>query len=238
MAELEKGVGDLPAAEAELLRLREKVVSANRTAGAAKQRVEVLAVRHADRKKLTTARTALTRRAGRLRQLEEACGRKGVQAMLIDLALPEIEDHANELLDDLTGGEMRVMFETQRASKSKQDNMIETLDIRISDSTGERPYENYSGGEKFRINFAVRLALSRILAHRSGARLRTLVIDEGFGSQDPEGRQRLVEAINAVQDQFACILVITHIDELRDKFPARIDVEKTAAGSHATVVAI
>ncbi|MCA9866751.1 MAG: SMC family ATPase [Anaerolineales bacterium] len=238
LAELEKGVGDLPAAEAELLRLREKVVSANRTAGAAKQRVEVLAVRHADRKKLTTARTALTRRAGRLRQLEEACGRKGVQAMLIDLALPEIEDHANELLDDLTGGEMRVMFETQRASKSKQDNMIETLDIRISDSTGERPYENYSGGEKFRINFAVRLALSRILAHRSGARLRTLVIDEGFGSQDPEGRQRLVEAINAVQDQFACILVITHIDELRDKFPARIDVEKTAAGSHATVVAI
>ena len=61
--------------------------------------------------------------------------------------------------------------------------MIETLDIRISDSTGERPYENYSGGEKFRINFAVRLALSRILAHRSGARLRTLVIDEGSAAR-------------------------------------------------------
>jgi exonuclease SbcC len=68
--------------------------------------------------------------------------------------------------------------------------------------------------------------------------LQTLVIDEGFGSQDPEGRQRLVEAINAVQDQFACILVITHIDELRDKFPVRIDVEKTVAGSRASVVAI
>lgn len=238
LAELEKGVGDLPAAEAELLRLRERAGAANRTAGAAKQRVEVLAVRRADRQKLTASRATLNRRAGLLRQLEEACGRKGVQAMLIDLALPEIEDHANELLDDLTGGEMRVKFETQRAAKSKQDSMIETLDIKISDSTGERPYENYSGGEKFRINFAIRLALSRILAHRSGARLQTLVIDEGFGSQDPEGRQRLVEAINAVQDQFACILVITHIDELRDKFPARIDVEKTAAGSRASVVAI
>ena len=238
LAELEKGVGDLSTVEAELLRLREQVVLANRTAGAAKQRVEVLAVRRADRQKLTTSRAALTRRAGLLRQLEEACSRKGVQAMLIDLALPEIETHANELLDDLTGGEMRVMFETQRVSKSKQDSMIETLDIKISDSTGERPYENYSGGEKFRINFAVRLALSRILAHRSGARLQTLVIDEGFGSQDPEGRQRLVEAINAVQDQFACILVITHIDELRDKFPVRIDVEKTVAGSRASVVAI
>jgi len=173
-----------------------------------------------------------------LRQLEEACGRRGVQAMLIDAALPEIEDRANELLDRLTGGDMRIKFDTQRASKTKQDGQIETLDIRISDDGGERPYENYSGGEKFRINFAVRLALSRVLAHRAGARLQTLVIDEGFGSQDPEGRQRLVEAINAVQGQFASILVITHIDELRDKFPARIDVEKTASGSQATVVAL
>jgi len=47
-----------------------------------------------------------------------------------------------------------------------------------------------------------------------------------------------VEAINAVQHQFAAILVITHIDELRDKFPARIDVEKTSNGSRATLVAL
>ncbi len=238
LQELEVGIGDLSAAEAELLRLREDVVLANRAVGAARQKVEVLIVRREDRRRFTTTKTALARRVGLLRQLEEACGRRGVQAMLIDAALPEIEDHANELLDRLTGGDMRIKFETQRASKSKQDGVIETLDIRISDGTGERPYENYSGGEKFRINFAVRLALSRVLAHRAGARLQTLVIDEGFGSQDPEGRQRLVEAINAVQHQFAAILVITHIDELRDKFPARIDVEKTNNGSRATLVAL
>ena len=238
LQELEVGIGDLSAAEAELLRLREDVVLANRAVGAARQKVEVLIVRRGDRRRLKATKTDLTRRVGLLRQLEEACGRRGVQAMLIDAALPEIEDHANELLDRLTGGDMRIKFETQRASKSKQDGVIETLDIRISDGTGERPYENYSGGEKFRINFAVRLALSRVLAHRAGARLQTLVIDEGFGSQDPEGRQRLVEAINAVQHQFAAILVITHIDELRDKFPARIDVEKTNNGSRATLVAL
>ena len=98
--------------------------------------------------------------------------------------------------------------------------------------------DSYSGGEKFRVNFAIRLALSQVLAKRAGARLRTLVIDEGFGSQDPEGRQRLVEAINEVQADFACILVITHIDELRDKFPARIEVEKTAGGSRLSLVAV
>jgi exonuclease SbcC len=157
-----------------------------------------------------------------------------VQALLIEQALPEIEEDANDLLERLTGGEMRVTFETQRELKSR-DALAETLDIKISDTAGERPYENYSGGEQFRVNFAIRLALSRILAKRAGARLQTLVIDEGFGSQDPAGRQRLVEAINVIQEDFRRILVITHIDELRDAFPTRIEVEKTARGSQVVV---
>jgi exonuclease SbcC len=94
----------------------------------------------------------------------------------------------------------------------------------------------FSGGEAFRVNFAVRLALSEVLAQRAGARLQTLVIDEGFGSQDAQGRQRLVEAINTVREDFAKILVITHIDELKDAFPVRIEVEKTSRGSVVQVI--
>ena len=75
-----------------------------------------------------------------------------------------------------------------------------------------------------------------MLAGRAGARLRTLVIDEGFGSQDAEGRQRLIEAINLVSRDFAKILVITHLDELKDAFPSRIEVTKTAGGSRAEVI--
>ncbi len=94
----------------------------------------------------------------------------------------------------------------------------------------------FSGGEAFRINFALRLALSRVLAHRAGARLQTLVIDEGFGSQDADGRQRLVEAINLVSNEFEKILVITHLEDLKDAFPARIEVTKTPLGSQVQVV--
>jgi exonuclease SbcC len=75
------------------------------------------------------------------------------------------------------------------------------------------------------------MALSRMLASRAGAKLQTLVIDEGFGSQDADGRQRLIEAINCVQDKFARILVITHLEELKDAFPARIEVTKSLTGS-------
>ena len=128
-------------------------------------------------------------------------------------------------------------FITQAAYKDKKrEDLKETLDIQISDSAGTRDYEMFSGGEAFRVNFAIRLALSEILAQRAGARLQTLVIDEGFGSQDAQGRQRLVEAIGAVRGDFAKILVITHIDDLKEAFPTRIEVEKTRQGSQVRLI--
>jgi exonuclease SbcC len=66
--------------------------------------------------------------------------------------------------------------------------------------------------------------------------LQTLVVDEGFGSQDALGRQHLIEAINLVKQDFAKVLVISHIEELKDAFPNRIEVEKTDRGSTLRVV--
>ena len=118
----------------------------------------------------------------------------------------------------------------------KRSDLRETLEIQVSDGAGVRDYEMYSGGEAFRVNFALRLALSEVLAQRKGARLQMLVIDEGFGSQDALGRQRLIQAINAVKNDFAKILVITHLEELKDAFPNRIEVEKTPRGSSVRVI--
>ena len=232
---LSAGAGNLELIEDEVFQLREAEIAAAQKMGIAEQRLAVLDDRRAQKLALLADRKAMSLRVQRLKLLEEACGRKGVQALLIEHALPEIEADANEILERLTGGEMHISFDTQRQLKSR-DALAETLDIRIGDRDGERPYDNFSGGEQFRVNFAVRLALSQLLARRAGASLQTLVIDEGFGSQDPDGRQRLVEAINSIQDDFACILVITHIDELRDAFPTRIEIRKERAGSTITVI--
>ncbi len=161
--------------------------------------------------------------------LAQAFGKRGIQALLIESALPEIEAEANELLSRMTDNRMHIKIETQRETKA--GNVIETLDIKISDELGTRNYEMFSGGEAFRINFAIRIALSKLLARRAGAPLPTLVIDEGFGTQDSVGIEKLKEAINSIQDDFDKILVITHIEELRDAFPSRINVIKTANGS-------
>jgi DNA repair protein SbcC/Rad50 len=205
--------------------------------GAARQKVLVLKDRKVRSKILQSQREDLARRIGQYRQLERAFGKDGVPALLIEQALPQIEARSNELLDRLSGGSMAVRFLTQVAYKDRhRDDLRETLDIMISDGAGTRDYEMFSGGEAFRVNFAIRLALAEVLAQRSGARLQTLVIDEGFGSQDAQGRQRLIEAINMVRGDFSKIFVITHIDELKDAFPTRVEVEKTQRGSAVRVI--
>ncbi len=169
------------------------------------------------------------------RELAKAFGKDGIQALIIENVLPELEEETNRLLSRLTDSQLHVQFVTQKAAKTMK-KMIDTLDILIADARGTRPYETYSGGEAFRINFAIRLALSRLLARRAGAALQTLIIDEGFGTQDSEGRERLVGAINTVARDFACILVITHIADLKEAFQSRIEVLKTDQGSQLSVI--
>ena len=82
---------------------------------------------------------------------------------------------------------------------------------------------------------AIRIALSKLLARRAGAKLQTLVIDEGFGSQDARGLGLVVETINSIKDDFQLIIVISHIEELKDQFGARIDVLKEITGSRVSV---
>ena len=166
-------------------------------------------------------------------ELRAAFGKNGLPALIIETAIPELEADASDLLARMTDGRMRLRLSTQREKIS--GGIAETLDIEIADELGARGYELYSGGEAFRINFALRIALSKLLARRAGAQLRTLFIDEGFGSQDEDGRDKLVDAINKIQNDFDLILVITHIDELRDSFPVHLLVEKTAAGSQVKI---
>ena len=153
-----------------------------------------------------------------------AFGKNGIQALIIENVLPEIEEEANDLLAKLTNNSTQISIESLRDLKS--GGIKETLDIKISDELGTRDYEMYSGGESFRIDFSLRIALSKLLTRRAGTKLRTLVMDEGFGTQDEEGIDNLVQAIQSISEDFDKILVITHLESLKDAFPVRIEVTK------------
>ncbi|MEA3335013.1 MAG: SMC family ATPase [Chloroflexota bacterium] len=235
--QLQKAVGDLPEVDKKLRTCTREVdqLAANeRNArlrlGAAQQRLDACRKLAGQRKELAGQLQHILDQQVLYEELQAAFGKKGLQAMIIEAAIPEIEMEANRLLNRMTDGRMAVRMETQRETKSTQE-LRETLDIILSDELGSRDYSLYSGGEAYRANFAIRIALSKLLARRAGARLQTLIIDEGFGTQDAQGRERLVQAITSIQDDFERILVITHIDELKDQFPTRIDVQKTEEGS-------
>lgn len=161
--------------------------------------------------------------------LAQTFGKNGIQALLIEDALPEIEQQANNLLARLTDNQSHIVIESVRDLKS--GGVKETLDIHIADAAGSRPYEMYSGGEAFRVDFALRVAISKLLARRAGAPLQTLIIDEGFGSQDEEGLARIMDALYVLQNDFSKIIVVSHLTEFKHNFPVHFIVEKSATGS-------
>ena len=161
-------------------------------------------------------------------ELTAAFGRNGIQAFMIERAVPQIQEIANELLSKLTDNRMAIKLELRDGRLDRLTGVpSEELDIRVSDEVGTRSYETFSGGEAFRIDFTLRIALSKLLASRSGAPLPILFIDEGFGSQDSKGQERLTEAIQSVQTEFEKIIVITHVEQMKESFEEQIDVFKT-----------
>ncbi|MEC9279959.1 MAG: SMC family ATPase [Chloroflexota bacterium] len=174
---------------------------------------------------------ALKEDEGIYQELVTAFGRQGIQAMLIETVVPRLEEEANLLLGRMTDNRMQVKLETQRERRSGRGDPIETLEINVSDELGPRSYEMYSGGEAFRVNLSLRIALSKVLAQRMGAPLPTLFIDEGFGSQDAAGRERILDVISAIENDFDKIIVVTHLDDMKDVFPVRIEVQKGGDGS-------
>ena len=180
-------------------------------------------------RELQRERRRLARDKGIYDELTLAFGKNGIQALVIESAIPQLQDDANEILGRVTENRMHLNLELDESTS-------EQLEIRIADELGTRDYLTFSGGEAFRINFALRIALSRLLARRSGAPLPVLFIDEGFGSQDRGGQERLTEAIQSIQDEFEKIIVITHIDQMKETFPVRIEVSKGERGSTFAIV--
>lgn len=150
-------------------------------------------------------------------KLKVAFGKKGIQAFIIDNVIPEIQTTTNEILAGLDT-DIRIIIESQRELKS--GGKAETLDIKVLTEFGERPYTNYSGGEKTFIDFALRIALAIILTRRSECQIQTLILDEVFGELDTVNKKIISKALRFIANRFNFkkILIISHAEELQDSF--------------------
>ena len=171
-ARLTAAVADLPGLEATLKRAEAAVEGAAATErrarleeGAAIQQISALSALEARRKLLAADLDRVNEEISVYNQLREAFGKKGLQAMIIESAIPEVEIEANRLLARMSDNRMSLRLETQREKVT--GGVAETLDIIISDELGARAYEMFSGGESFRANLALRIAISKLLARRA-----------------------------------------------------------------------
>lgn len=159
-----------------------------------------------------------------------AFSKNGIQSYIIENVLPEIEEEINVLLQELTNEKISIQFITTRETKSKTS--IDTLDILVNENNTVRKYETFSGGEKFRIDFASHVGLARFLARRSNSALSFFILDENLGSQDDTAKSIFIQCISKITKYFEQIMIITHINDIKDSFNHKIEIIKDINGSH------
>lgn len=171
-----------------------------------------------------------------LRRLVTAFGANGIPARIIEGTAPELTRYTNELLAQLRP-DMSLEIRTQRAKRSG-DGVIESLDLIVRDSAGERPLSLFSGGERMSCSLALAVGLSRLVARRAGMAIRTLVIDEPDGL-DSGARRAFGQALRllAHHGELDRVLLISHHEDLAEVGDAVYRVSKDAAGSHVEQVA-
>jgi exonuclease SbcC len=166
-----------------------------------------------------------------LRIIERAANKKaGVPAVIMEYAIPEIESLANDLIDRISSGRFSIAFETQVESKSK-DTVQEALKINIYDRGQVRPYQTYSGAQRFIFELSLRVAISKFLTYRMGTEVKTMIIDEGFSALDSANLAIVIDAIFEVANDFDKMFIITHDERLKDMMPQKLYFEDTKEGT-------
>jgi DNA repair exonuclease SbcCD ATPase subunit len=154
-----------------------------------------------------------------LELLKEALSPRGVKAVVVDYIIPQLEERINSVLSQMS--DFRIRLDTQKALAS-DDGTKEGLFITIINDQGEElAFENYSGGEKIKITIAISEALASI-QNNIGFR----IIDENIVSLDAESTEGFVDVLLKLQEKYPQLLIISHIDSIKDLFEKRINCVK------------
>lgn len=155
----------------------------------------------------------------------------GIPAMILAGVVEELNDDANDILMDL-GGQFGVNVTTQREKAT--GGVDEKVMIYVTTPEGEIDYSTLSGSERFRCALAIRIALARCIARRTGTPIETIVMDEGWGSLDEEFRKAVQDVLSELSADFS-VYTVSHIEEIKASFPTVIEVDKDAGTSRAVV---
>lgn len=158
-------------------------------------------------------------------------GRTGIQAIIVDNVVDELTRVANYWLNEFAYEPVYINFVTQK--KDSKGSWKETLDIEVITPSGPCSFESLSGGEAFRVAFAIILALGHIQARRMGGENQLLLLDEVSTSLDSHGLSMFVSIIRKLERSVK-VMVVTHDDKLKEEFEHVIKVRKIKNDSTLT----
>jgi exonuclease SbcC len=117
---------------------------------------------------------------------------------------PMLSNYASEMLRQLTEGKYSAL------------ELDENYDVFIYDDGRSYELNRFSGGEEDLANLCLRLAISAVVAERSAIQTNFIILDEIFGSQDAFRKRNIILALNELSKKFRQILLITHIEDMKD----------------------
>lgn len=159
-----------------------------------------------------------------------------VMAMAMVLAgiMESLNEAVNASLERLSKGQLTVSIRTTReTAKGAAQNQV-TVYVETPEA-GLLPYESLSGGQKFRVDVAIRIGLAEVIARGTGTPIETFLLDEGWGTLDESGITNMVETLFRLSEEVN-LITVSHIGAVQDAFPSRVEVSMSGAVSSAQVI--
>jgi DNA repair exonuclease SbcCD ATPase subunit len=149
--------------------------------------------------------------------LARLLGRDGLQRDLIRDAERGIVAYANPILREISGGELELRLLDVAANEPDHALQLEAIE-RIQGRTGTRGVEYLSGSQKFRVAVSLALAIGQYACGSKERPIKSVIIDEGFGGLDRQGRDEMIEQLNALRGRLARIILVSHQEEFAEAF--------------------
>ena len=166
--------------------------------------------------------------------LHKAYSPGGIPAMILAGVIEQLNESVNAALTPLSRGELSVILRTSReTSTGTAENKVSVF---VETPTGTRAYETLSGGQKFRVDLAIRSGLAATIARGTGTPIKTFILDEGWGTLDEKGIQSTIDTLFRLSEE-TNVSTVSHVDAVRDAFPARVEVSMSGGSSVAQLVA-
>lgn len=157
----------------------------------------------------------------------------GIPAMILAGVIEELNEAVNVSLDRLSRGELSIQLRTSRENQS--GNAVNKITVYVETSSGVRAYETLSGGQKFRVDLALRTGLAKAIARGTGTPIQTFILDEGWGSLDEKGLLSTFDTLFRLSEE-TNVITVSHIPAVKETFPARVEVTSVGGSSVAEVI--